>query len=168
MIEAQAVDPAHETWRPVPGLSGYHVSDLGRVRGPRGVRKLQTGRDGHQVVGVWDGEKSRKVPVHRLVLSAFCGPCPPGLECCHADDNPANNRLSNLRWDTRSANVLDKFRNGFKMPAASRHPLAIYQVRAIRAAKAEGASCAALANRFGGSPGNIWMIVTGKTWRSVT
>jgi hypothetical protein len=47
-----------------------------------------------------------------LVLEAFVGPCPDGLEACHWDDDPTNNRLSNLRWDTSIANKRDMARNG--------------------------------------------------------
>lgn len=50
--------------------------------------------------------------VHRLVLEAFVGPCPSGCEGCHYDGNPANNIVSNLRWDTTKNNCLDKRRHG--------------------------------------------------------
>lgn len=51
--------------------------------------------------------------IHRLVLLAFVGPCPDGMEACHyPDQNPANNRLENLRWDTRAGNEKDKIENG--------------------------------------------------------
>jgi hypothetical protein len=45
--------------------------------------------------------------VHDLVLLAFVGAKPAGLEVCHGDGVKTNNRLSNLRYDTRSANALD-------------------------------------------------------------
>jgi hypothetical protein len=51
------------------------------------------------------------VSVHLLVLEAFVGPRPPGLEGCHANDIKADNRLVNLRWDTRKSNTRDKVRN---------------------------------------------------------
>jgi hypothetical protein len=50
--------------------------------------------------------------MHILVLEAFVGPRPAGMEGCHWDDDPTNNHLSNLRWDTRSANARDAVRNG--------------------------------------------------------
>jgi len=50
--------------------------------------------------------------VHRLVLEAFAGPCPDGMEACHGDGDPTNNRRLNLRWDTRSSNQLDTVRHG--------------------------------------------------------
>ena len=50
--------------------------------------------------------------LHRLVLENFVGPCPDGMECCHNDGNPDNNRLDNLRWGTPSENSRDKIRHG--------------------------------------------------------
>lgn len=115
-----------ESWLPVVGYEGlYEVSDHGRVRsldrvvlgrnrtgrvlaicyaGRRRVPQVSIGRDG--VI------RHRKI--HQLVLEAFVGPCPPGMEGCHNDDDTQNNHLSNLRWDTRSANEIDAFRNGKK------------------------------------------------------
>jgi HNH endonuclease len=57
-------------------------------------------------------DRGRLIAIHTLVLNAFIGPCPPGLEGCHWDDDGTNNKLENLRWDTHSANVLDSVRNG--------------------------------------------------------
>jgi hypothetical protein len=50
--------------------------------------------------------------VHCLVLEAFVGPCPPGMEACHfPDPTRSNNNLSNLRWDTHTENMRDKYRH---------------------------------------------------------
>lgn len=58
------------------------------------------------------GQELRHASVHPLVLEAFVGPRPPGMEACHADGNKTNNALSNLRWDTKRANELDAIRLG--------------------------------------------------------
>lgn len=50
--------------------------------------------------------------VHVLVLEAFVGPRPPGMECLHSNDVGTDNRLSNLRWGTHSENLNDLVRNG--------------------------------------------------------
>jgi len=50
--------------------------------------------------------------VHRLVLESFVGSCPAGMEGCHNDGDPTNNKLSNLRWDTASANQRDRKLHG--------------------------------------------------------
>lgn len=122
--------PTREQWRPVVGYEGkYEVSDLGRVRsmervvnrphrGPHrvGTRvlKARIAHHGHHYVTLFgDTKKDRRhFGVHRLLLAAFVGPCPDGMEACHNDGDPANNHISNLRWDTRESNMQDKLRHG--------------------------------------------------------
>lgn len=118
-----------ERWLPVPGYESlYLVSDHGRVYsvpriveyGSRSVsrtgRMLKQGKgsrkDNHPLVGLCRGAQGRTIRVHTLVLTAFVGPCPEGMEACHGDDDPNNNHLSNLRWDTHQQNMCDKVRNG--------------------------------------------------------
>jgi hypothetical protein len=121
---------AEEVWRPVRGYEGkYEVSDLGRVRSIARTVQTSTGQrryagrilspgtrtGGHHFVILPArriGFPRRNAAIHQLVLEAFVGARPPGMEACHADDNKANNRLSNLRWDTRRENTLDRVRNG--------------------------------------------------------
>lgn len=56
---------------------------------------------------------SRKsAAVHRMVLEAFVGPCPDGMQGCHWNGEPADNRVENLRWDTPRSNMADKLRHG--------------------------------------------------------
>lgn len=118
-----------EEWRPVVGFEGlYEVSDHGRVRSlgrvitdkrgwnyRRRPRLLSPGRlkSGHLCVRLYaiDGT-ARTYRVHELVLVSFVCPRPDGLEACHYDGDPANNHRSNLRWDTRSANIFDQVRHG--------------------------------------------------------
>lgn len=126
IAETPQAEQSTETWRPIPGWEGfYEASDLGNVRSverkvshpfsgmitirqrrikthphPAGHRLLMLSRGG---VG-----RGRTRLVHTLILQAFVGPRPDGMDGCHNDGNPANNRLSNLRWDTPSENMLDR------------------------------------------------------------
>lgn len=101
---------------------GYRVSNTGRVqscvtrgRTPRvGTEwrdlKLNRLKSGH--LQVWLGRGDCRY-VHALVLEAFVGPCPPGMEACHFPDrDPSNNRLDNLRWGTRKENYEDSVKHG--------------------------------------------------------
>ena len=114
-----ALGMTNEEWRPVVGWEGlYSVSDQGRVWSVRSGRCLKPGgnnRSGanqhHQVQLCRNGIGSMKT-VHRMVLEAFVGPCPAGMEACHLNDVGIDNRLTNLRWDSRSANQRDRVRNG--------------------------------------------------------
>lgn len=113
-----------EEWRPVVGFPDYRVSSEGRVvslrkwRGQAGPRLLRTHPNGfgYPVVQLYgcDGTHRNRVArlVHTLVATAFLGPRPEGMEVCHFDGDPANPRLSNLRYDTPVANARDKVRHG--------------------------------------------------------
>lgn len=127
-----------ELWKPIPGWEGaYEVGDAGRVRSverrtwcPRGkgfwrrvpptILKPAVSR-GYLRVSLQRDGRVQNVSVHRLVLLAFIGPCPDGMEACHYDDDSANNRLVNLRWDTRRANHADRTRNGGSPNALKTH-----------------------------------------------
>jgi len=118
-----------EQWIPVVGAEGrYEVSDAGRVRSvdrrvrlvARGTectrfaegRVLQPGRSGafgHVSVAIGRGGSRM---VHALVMAAFVGPRPPGMDVAHADGDGGNNCLTNLRYATRSENNRDVARRG--------------------------------------------------------
>lgn len=53
---------------------------------------------------------------HRLVLEAFVGPCPEGMEARHYPDrDPTNNKLDNLSWANHIENEKDKEKHGTKL-----------------------------------------------------
>lgn len=79
-----------------------------QLRPGRTLKPGKVGTSDHLHV-VLDGRTDRTV--HSLVLEAFTGPCPEGMEARHLDDNPTNNRLENLVWGTRSENSQDAIRN---------------------------------------------------------
>jgi hypothetical protein len=104
-----------ERWLPVVGYeSRYLVSDLGNVFSIKAdfVMKQTPNNYGYLWIDLWDGVKRRRRAVHHVVLEAFVEPHPPGLECLHGNDIKTDNRLSNLRWGTRSENAKDIIRNG--------------------------------------------------------
>lgn len=113
-----------EQWKPVVGYEGiYEVSDLGRVRSldrldaagrrVRGrVLKLRRLPNGRPRVALARLGSTVDAYTYRLVLEAFVGPCPPGMEALHWDDDADNNTLPNLRWGTRADNMRDMSRNG--------------------------------------------------------
>jgi hypothetical protein len=105
-----------ETWKPVIGYEAtYEVSDAGRIR------SIQTGhikkfthdkRKQRPIVGLWNNNKIRIIYPHKAVLEAFVGTRPQGMEACHNNGDPFDNRLENLRWDTPRANQLDRIKHG--------------------------------------------------------
>jgi hypothetical protein len=167
------------TWRDVSGYEGrYRVDADGGVwsllchGGPRKVLKRlkhKADKRGRHFVNLCDGRGGvRRASVHRLVLEAFVGPCPDGMECCHYDDDQTNNNIDNLRWDTHGANVADRIRNG-KFPSGERNSQAKFteiNVRTIRAELTRGVSQRELGRRFGVSPPTIADIAHRRTWRT--
>lgn len=103
--------------RPVASAPRYWVSDRGRVyylkRGRLRRMKQQTNPDGYRRVTLYVAGAKVSLYVHRLVLLAFVGPCPAGLEACHGDGNQKNNHLTNLRWDTPKMNAADRIRHRY-------------------------------------------------------
>jgi hypothetical protein len=131
-----------EHWKAVPGYEGhYEVSDQGNVRSLDRLIEYDlptrwggtckaTRRFPATLLKTWNVKGYPAVNltvdrsqgrthfyVHTLVLLAFVGPPPADMEACHWDDVPSNNRLSNLRWDTKAANAADKIRNQDKKKA---------------------------------------------------
>lgn len=118
-----------EMWRPAPGCVGIEVSNHGRARNRWGrILRGSVDKGYHRVhVRVVGGEYRIK-RVHRLVLEAFVGPCPPGMEARHLNGNPGDNRLANLEWATPAENNRDILRHGRNVNAnrthcPRRHPL---------------------------------------------
>lgn len=170
-----------ERWLPIVGFEDlYEVSDLGRVRSldrkvKRGSRLLtvhgrimtpsKVGKGYRKVALCCDGEQTHRT-VHDLVLSAFRGPRPAGKEAAHNNGKPADNRLENLRWDTRSGNFLDKNSHGTATIGErhGRRKLTAEDVRVIRAAPGNQDI---IADRFGISRSQVYRIKTGQNWGSL-
>ena len=114
------------TWKPIVGFPDYEVSDRGEIRSRDRVNsygRRVRGRlmqqsfnsDGHLKCELRVDGKGVTVKVHRVVLEAFVGPCPPGEECRHLNDVKTDNRWpENLKWGTRSENMYDRTRNGLR------------------------------------------------------
>lgn len=175
-----------EQWKPVVGFeSSYEVSDLGRirsldriVRGKNGGAQRRRGivlspgiGRGYPMVSLKGGAgKSKTICVHRLVMQSFVGECPEGYEVAHGDGVRTNNKLSNLRYDTRKGNHADKlthgtWQGGENNPAAKLNAL---KVRAISQLVALGWSHATLAEIFGVDQSTISLIKRGKKWGHIT
>lgn len=137
-----------EKWRSVVGYEGrYEISDCGNVRSLRTpcgtyrqhplTRKSQTTACGHLKIQL---QRPKNFYIHRLVLEAFVGSCPPGLQCRHLDGDPTNNALGNLVWGTQIQNYADRRRHGV-CNTGERNGMARLtwrQVRIIRELKARG------------------------------
>ena len=122
-------DAMPERWLSVVGREGsYEVSDLGRVYSiprPRtrgGILKPGVNSHGYLVLAFYKPGGGRvSVAVHQLVMEAFVGPGPKGMEIRHLDGNPANGALSNLAYGTHGETMRDKRGHGTDHEANKTH-----------------------------------------------
>lgn len=184
----------------VPGFSDYFVTPSGKVYSryrlgrPRtrygelnGVQRWPDGfisevvggphRAGYRLIGLRKDGKRTVRSLHVIILEAFAGSRPDGMECRHKDGNPANNTLGNLEWGTPLENLNDKRKHG-TVRIGEKHQNAKLTVEIVREIKASlapdgkrntnpGTRQRDLAKRFGVTPACISAISIGRTWSHV-
>lgn len=178
-------NPPNVIYKTIERFSGYRFGDDGSVWSSRNLggwpkvepwRKLNPlERNPHgatcsyQYVSLPGSHgKQLLIPVHRLILEAFCGPCPKGYHGCHWDGNGLNNSLPNIRWDTPKSNCADRARHGRQINGQIHHLAAlndeqVLQIRSIR--NNTILSYAKIANIFGVTKPTIVKICLRKTWK---
>ena len=164
-----------ERWKPIPGYEGlYDVSDRGRVRSwhspLESPKIIGSSRSRYAMVGLCKHGITSMTLVHRLVLEAFVGPCPPDMECCHNNGDKHDNWIENLRWDTRSANMLDAVEHDGHNCGEQygRSKLTEEQVLEIRRLYAAGDHTQKqLSEKFGTDKSNVGQIIRRVTWRHI-
>lgn len=169
------------SWREVPGFPGYMVSDTGEIWSSRcqghalHISKWHKRRfsvkkkTGYLRVLLMPGRASKFV--HVLVLEAFVGPCPEGMQCRHfPDPDTQNNNLSNLSWASRSQNQADRTTHGTSNHG-ERNPnvkLTDPLVRQLRKEYSSGQyDVIRLATEYGVNERTVEQIVARKTWKHV-
>ena len=161
-------------WRWIPGFEErYQVSNDGQVRSfaissrPKNL-KTRICHRGYTTVGLKKPNKRQKThKVHRLVLLAFVGKCPEGMESCHNNGVKTDNNVSNLRWDTSKNNHADRILHGTttRGESSSNSKLTEGQVREIHQRYPEYEYPRNdLGKEYGVSGRCIKAIVDGQTW----
>ena len=165
-------DNCSERWVPVPGFDGqYEVSDRGRVRRPARLLALSNAPGGYRRVTLSRGNKGYGFLLHRLVMLAFVGPCPPDHEVDHRDADKTNNRLANLEYVTRPENLQRSMprrrATQVRGERAGRAKLTAADVRELRRLAAAGVGYRALARRYGLAYPTARNIVLRERWAHV-
>lgn len=125
MSPAEVTDFKTE-FRDVIDFPNYYISNFGivfskrRERAKGGALLPYKMNNGYLRVDLYRNKKRHPRLVHHLVLETFVGPRPSGMDGCHNNGDRLDNRLSNLRWDTRSNNHMDKHKHG-TMPLGEKH-----------------------------------------------
>lgn len=166
-------------YRAIPGRPGYRASGDGNIQScwtrnrpsRLGVEwhnlKLIANSRGYWVVCLRGG---KTYPVHRLVLEAFVGPRPDGMECRHKDGVKTNNCPNNLEWGTHQENEDDKIEHKSR-PRGSVHwgsKITEADVINIRNEFAAGGTTKiGIARRYGLHHSTVIDIISGKIWSHV-
>ena len=180
----------NEIWKWVVGYEEYYkVSNYGRIKrvkninytvkfgvGWRKIRLnreiLKTGKGQYPRITLTTKVKRERFNLHIVVLLAFRGPCPDGMESCHKDDDRTNNNINNLYWGTRSNNIYDAIRNG-KKPSQqgeshSQVKLNKIKVKKIRKLyKSGGYSRSQLGDKFDVTKACIQAVVEYRSWKHI-
>ena len=160
-----------ENWKAVVGFEGlYEVSDHGRIRSVKTKRiKAYTKHvyDTRPFMNLWKAGKQKIMRPHTLVLTAFVGPRPQGMECCHNNGDPFDNRLENLRWDTPRNNQLDRIKHGTSN-RGERCAAAKLTEAQVQAILADTRLQREIAADYGVRQNTISRIKSGKRWSHIT
>lgn len=169
------------------GFPGYRVGTDGSVwtrrkrsgkkfiiKGPwRLMKQHSLSKFGHRYVDLSRQGTRKRYMVHRLVLEAFVGPCPEGMECRHFPDrDPANNNVNNLQWGTRSENHKDCTVHGtWNAPRGERQRCAKLREEDVkeilRSYAAKEMNMPQLAEWFNVGKVTVWQIINRVTWKHV-
>ena len=185
MTEKQ-ITTTEEIFKPIPDFPGYEASTHGRIRSywKRNGGKKNPGKviianipqrflkpvffkgNGYFFVTLQKGGKGHIRSVHSLILITFVGPPPPGHECCHGDGIRSNCTLINLRWGTRSENMLEKYRHGYSNHKANSggKKLTENEVLKIRLLCAQGHLQKDIAKNYNVHCATIGRIARRQTW----
>lgn len=179
--EQSTATSTHDEIKSLDRFPGYGVSKPGGVFTRKGVgckpvmteewrpKAARVNTHGYLAVDLWVSGNPVTIAVHILVLEAFKGPCPPGLECCHEDGNRLNCHIDNLRWDTHQSNLADCKRHGTSLLGVKnpRSKLTDTNVSLARERHQNGETVAALARCFCVSPSVMHKAVNRETWKHV-
>lgn len=165
-----------EVWKPVVNFEDlYEVSNLGRVRSKRGVKRPYTNRFGYSQMTLYKNSKGYPKKVHRLVAESFLENPLQKPEVNHIDGNKLNNCVSNLEWVSSSENKIHAQKNGLcKKPPTKfgenneASKLTEVQVNQIRSEYQKGShknSSISLGKKYGVSYRTILYIVNGEHWK---
>lgn len=195
LVSRKFFEGVPEEWRSVRGFGKivaqrYEVSNMGRVRSVDFdhvvTRTLKNGntfnsnrtvtgrilvqnqiKDGHCWVALCDGQTQRKRLVHRIVARTFLGKAPLGQpHVLHWNDDPTDNRLTNLRYGSDADNSRDRVVRGRSAKAEQIHTtkLSIAEVAEIRNLIQENFDDVSIAEIYGVHAGTIYAIRTNVSW----
>jgi hypothetical protein len=167
-----------EEWKAIPGYEGfYSVSNLGRVRAeqrqvkaPRNSirtlpQKMMTtiNNRGYKQVGLRRDGLYKCRSIHSLVMLAFVGPKPNGMEVAHNNGAKDDNQLVNLRYDTPAGNSADRKIHGTEKIGKDHHSAKLNQSQVLCIRK-DARKYREIAKDYGVDSTTIFDIKSRRSW----
>ena len=175
-----------EIFKPVVGYEGlYEVSDLGNVRvldrickGTRGSDVLRKGKlmdinalgfgNGYKHIGLTKEGKKKRFFIHSLVIAAFIGSRPEGMDVSHKNGCRDDNRAVNLCYESHIENMARMHVHGTVACGTKRYNAKltdeiVVQMRNLR----DAVSITALAKQFGIAYQTAYAAINGRSWKHV-
>jgi hypothetical protein len=166
------VSDFNEKWRPARGYEGiYEVSTEGRLWSVcrKRIKRPYVRKNGYVQHTLTRGGRQRSHYLHRLVVEAFRGSIPEGLQCNHKSGVKGDCRLSNLEVVTRRANMAHARRMGLLRPLAGvlngRATVSEAQVLAMRRMHEAGQTVRQIAEEMQVPWGLAYKAIRRITWR---
>lgn len=158
-----------ERWLPIAEFSGYEVSDLGNVRGPKGPKSAHCSKGYLRVFFHRQGRSFARM-VHLLVMRTFKGP-PRGRIVNHKNGHKDDPVLTNLEYTTHQKNSQHAVAHGLCRPRRGEsHAAALLRERDILPifrAVAFGESRRNVAKRYGVGRSVIDSVILRLHWKHV-
>lgn len=193
MLEEEILIQIHEICncmvKPIPGFSGYYITEYGHIYSTRVRRchrylgphlmKPNVSKSGYERVSLCNGKgKVGLFFSHRLVCLAFNGQPPEEKPLAlHDDGNSRNNHYSNLYWGDNLDNKQDSIRHGTsRNNLEGNRPFGVEnhkskldpdKVFEIRNKISGGEKIRAIAREYGVRPYTIRSIRDNRFWKGV-
>jgi hypothetical protein len=142
-----------------------------KVRYWRKVKPIKWKSTGYLYITLCSAPIRKRFLLHRLVLEAFVGPCPEGMQARHFPDRDRTNCcLDNLSWGSSSDNngrdkeIHGTIARGEKIATSK---LTSDDVREIRKAYLPRRNGGLLCEKYGIDRSQLWNIVTRRQWKHV-
>ena len=164
-----SVEKDYPNIKPIDGKQGYFADSDGNIytlwtnKDYHGLvmqarfKKLtfSKSKSGHLVVSFGRNDKEL---VHRVIYKTFVGEVPNGNVIRHLNDDPSDNRVSNLAAGTQKENMMDAGKNGrFKTKLNAEQVIKIKGLKGFKKRKE-------VADEFSVSEGTIKNIWNNRAW----
>lgn len=161
-----------EEWRDIKGFEGrYFVSNLGRIKTKRGIRKFITTHDGYDRVVLYTKSPNKiTINVHKVVAQSFIPNPHNKPQINHLNGNKKDNRACNLEWCTAKENIDHAIKIGLIDTSDKTNFIrnSILSIDMVLKIYNDNSMQKDIAKKYNVSKMTINDIKTGRTWSHVT